>query len=105
MTQAASLQEISTAYAADLEDVNLLIINSAGYEEGVPDMVEGITLPVLQDTTEAAAATAYGASKWYVYFLDRKGYPRYIQYEMDLDDDDRARFLSDIATLVAEDGS
>lgn len=61
-----------------------------------------MTLPVLQDTSAAGMFTAYGASKWYVYLIDRAGIPRYIHYEMDLADDDRARLLSEIATLTAE---
>lgn len=105
MAQAASLQDIQTEHASALADVNLLIVNMAGYEDGVPDLVDGVTLPVLQDTSVDQVATTWGASKWYLYFLDRKGYPRYIQYEMDLAEDDRDRFLADIATLVAEDGS
>ena len=77
-------------------------MDMAGYEEGIPDLVPGVTLPVLQDTTADNIATIYGASKWYVYMIDRTGTVRYIHYEMDLADDDRARFLAEIATLTAE---
>ncbi len=73
-----------------------------GYESGVPELTEGVTLPVLQDTSSARIFESYGASKWYVYLIDRQGVPRYLHYEMDLADDDRARLLSEIATLVAE---
>lgn len=82
--------------------MNLLIVDMAGYEEGIPDLVGGVTLPVLQDTTADGVATAYGASKWYVYLIDRSGMPRYIHYEMDLADSDRPRLLEEIASLTAE---
>lgn len=77
-------------------------MNEAGYETGVPEMTEGVTLPVLQDTAEADVFTTYGASKWYVYLIDRAGTPRFIHYSLDLDGEDRARLLAEIATLVAE---
>lgn len=82
--------------------MSLLIVDLAGYDEGIPELVPGVTLPVLQDTTTDNVATAYGASKWYVYLIDRTGLPRYIHYEMDLADEDRPRLLSEIATLTAE---
>ena len=96
------MQEIQTENASALADVSLLIVNEAGYDSVVPELTEGVTLPVLQDTVEADVFTAYGATKWYVYLIDRAGIPRYIHYSMDLEGDDRARLLSEIATLVAE---
>lgn len=82
--------------------MSLLVINERGYESGISELVADATLTVLQDTSTVDMFTQYGATKWYVYLIDRAGQPRYIHYSMDLADDDRTRFLSEIATLVAE---
>ena len=92
-------EENSAAWGSD---VQLLIVDLPGYESGMADLVAGVTLPVLQDTTADAVATTYGASKWYVYLIDRAGTIRYIHYAMDLADSDRARLLSEISSLTAE---
>lgn len=82
--------------------MQLLIVDLPGYESGMDELVGGVTLPVLQDTTADAVATTYGASKWYVYLIDRAGTIRYIHYSLDLAATDRARLLSEIASLTAE---
>lgn len=97
------MQEIQTEHASDLSDVSLMLVDEIGYEAGIPDLVDGVTLPVLQDTSLQNVFSQYGATKWYVYLIDKAGYPRYIHYTLDLEGDaDRARLLSEIATLVAE---
>jgi len=97
------MQEIQTEHAAELGEVSLLLVDEIGYESGIPDLVDGVTLPVLQDTSAEDVFSRYGATKWYVYLIDRAGYPRYIHYTLDLEGEaDRARLLSEIATLVAE---
>jgi len=78
------------------------MINLPGYESGIEDLTDGVTLPVLQDTDELEVAENYGASKWYVYIIDRSGIPRYVHYSMDLDGDEADRLLSEISTLVKE---
>ena len=82
-------------------DVAVLLINLPGYEEGIPDLTESCTLPVLQDTTKDDVAEAYGAEKWYIYLIDREGKIRYIHYSLDLSSE-RDRLLEEIALLVAE---
>jgi len=64
-------------------------------------MAEYTTLPILQDTTEAGTADCYGAYKWYIYVIDKRGIPRHIHYSLDLNTE-RERLLSEIAALVAE---
>ena len=46
-----------------------MLINQAGTEEAIPQLTEYCSLPVLQDTTDARTFEAWGASKWYLYFL------------------------------------
>ena len=58
-----------------------------------------MSLPVLQDTSDDDVADAYGASKWYIYLLDREGIPQVIWYELDLEDE-RDRLLEQLAGLV-----
>ena len=101
MSQAATLQEIHEENSESWGDVWLGIINLPGYESGLVEMTDGVDLPVLQDTTSDDVADAYGASKWYIYLVDRDGYPRRVFYQLDLDDE-RDRLLAEIAALVEE---
>ncbi|MFT5684883.1 MAG: hypothetical protein ACI8RZ_005828 [Myxococcota bacterium] len=78
-----------------------MIINESGTEESMPDLADGVSLPILQDTSEADVFDEYGASKWYVYLIDAQGIPRTIHYALDLDSE-RDRLLSEIAVLVKE---
>ena len=78
-----------------------MIINHAGTEESLPDLADGVSLPILQDTSTEDVFDQYGASKWYVYLIDSQGIPRTIHYSLDLDNE-RERLLSDIAALVKE---
>ncbi|MDG1478023.1 MAG: hypothetical protein P8R54_00465 [Myxococcota bacterium] len=78
-----------------------MIINHAGTEESLPDLADGVSLPILQDTSTEDVFDQYGASKWYIYLVDSKGVPRTIHYSLDLDGE-RDRLLSDIAALVKE---
>ncbi len=78
-----------------------MLINQAGVESGMPDLSAGVSLPILQDTTEAGVFDLYGASKWYVYLVDATGVPRIIHYSLDLDSE-RDRLLAEIAALVEE---
>lgn len=78
-----------------------MIINQAGTEESMPDLSDGVSLPILQDTTTADVFDQYGASKWYIYLIDAQGIPRTIHYGLDLDSE-RDRLLSEIAALVKE---
>ena len=40
-------------------DVELFIVNSRGSEDGLPDLTDGVTLPVFQDTSEDDVYTSY----------------------------------------------
>jgi hypothetical protein len=51
--------------------------------------------------TSDGIATCYGASKWYLYLVDRSGVIRTIHYTLDLDAE-RGRLLSELAALVGE---
>jgi hypothetical protein len=81
--------------------VQVILINLPGYEDGIPDLTETCTLPVLQDTTKDGVANEYGAEKWYIYLIDRDGKIRLIHYSLDLDSE-RDRLLEEIAELVGE---
>lgn len=96
------LQQLWNDYGETWEDdVRLHIIALADGESGIPDLTEGVTLPVLQDTTEAAVQAQYGAQKWYFYLVDREGRVRWIHYKLDLYGG-RDRMIAEIETLRAE---
>lgn len=91
-------------WESDIEargDVWMFIVNSAGREDGLPELTAGLTLPVLQDTTDADVFEAYGASQWYVYVIDRQGVPRYIHYTLDMPGENE-RLLTEVDELRAE---
>ena len=77
----------------------MVIIDLPGFEDGIPDLSAGTVLPILQDTSTDGVATCYGASKWYIYLIDRSGIPQLIHYQLDLDSE-RERLLTEIADLV-----
>lgn len=79
----------------------MVLLNQAGVESGLPDLTEGLTLPVLQDTSEADVFDLYGASKWYLYIIDAQGIPRFLHYTVDMDGE-RDRILAEIAELAEE---
>jgi hypothetical protein len=79
--------------------VDLLLINQYGSDEGLPDLTDGVSLPVLQDTAEDAVFGAYNASKWYLYLIDRDGQLVLLHYDLDYDADE-ARLLAEIAAVV-----
>ncbi len=64
-------------------------------------MAERTTLPILQDTTAEGVAACYGASKWYIYVIDKGGVLRHIHYSLDLNTE-RDRLLGEIAALSGE---
>ena len=70
-----------------------------GTEDGIPDLTESTSLPVLQDNGESNIAGCFGASKWYLYVVDREGIPRHIHYQLDLDDE-RTRLFLELAALA-----
>ncbi len=75
-------------------------MNLIGTEDGIPDLTEGVQLPVLQDVTESAVASCFGASKWYIYVVDKTGIPRFIHYQLDLDSE-RSRLFEELASLAS----
>ena len=77
----------------------MVIIDLPGFEEGMPDLISRTTLPILQDTNAQGIASCYGASKWYLYLVDRDGIVRTIHYSLDLDAE-RERLLTELAGLV-----
>lgn len=81
--------------------VTLQIIALAAGESGLPELTDGLTLPVLQDTVEVDVAAQYGAEKWYVYLVDRSGRVRHIHYKFDLTNTSD-RLVAEIDALVAE---
>ena len=78
------------------------MVNLIGTEEGIPDLTESSRIPVLQDTTADRIATCFGASKWYIYVIDKTGVPRFVHYKLNLDSE-RERLLAEVAMLRAED--
>ena len=78
-----------------------MLINSAAAKSGMKDLTDGVSLPVLQDTSKADVFDLYNASKWYIYIVDTNGIPRFIHYSLNLDDE-RDRLLDEIAGLVKE---
>ena len=71
------------------------MVNLAGTEDGIPDLSAANQLPILQDDVETHLAQCFGASKWYIYIIDREGIPRTIFYSLNLDSE-RERLLAAI---------
>ncbi len=59
-----------------------------------------MSLPVLQDTAEDAVFSAFNASKWYLYLIDRDGQFVLLHYDLDYDADEE-RLLAEIAAVVS----
>ena len=77
-------------------DAQLILVNLAGTGEGIPDLSAANQLPILQDDVETHLAQCFGASKWYIYVIDKEGIPRTIFYSLNLDSE-RDRLLTAIA--------
>ena len=76
-------------------DTNIILVNLAGTEEGIPDLSAANQLPILQDDVETHLAQCFGASKWYIYIIDAEGVPKTIFYSLNLDTE-RDRLLAAI---------
>ncbi len=98
----AALQAIWTEHPAWAEDTRILVVNMPGYEGYLPDLVEGITLPVLQDDDTQLVSESHGASKWYVYFVDDEGTLRWLHYELALTSTEAQRFVDEVESLRGE---
>jgi len=79
-----------------LGGAKIILVNLAGTEEGIPDLSAENQLPILQDDVETHLAQCFGASKWYIYIIDKAGVPTTIFYSLDLDEE-RERLLAAIA--------
>lgn len=101
----AQVQQLQTMWNANADRwdgvFTLQIIALPAGESGLPDLTQGLTLPVLQDTPEAAVADGYGAEKWYVYLIDKAGRVRHIHYKYDLTNAGD-RLVNEIDALIAE---
>lgn len=96
MSQVATFQTFKDAHPDALADVSLLVVNSIGSDAGLPDLTDGVDIPVLQDTAEAQAFTTFGASKWYVYLIDPQGRLRWLRYGISMPEE-QDRLLEQIA--------
>ena len=74
----------------------MFIVNLTGTVDGVPDLTENAQIPVLQDTVETRVVNCFGASKWYVYVVDKAGHVRFIHYKINLDTE-KERLFAEIA--------
>jgi hypothetical protein len=75
-----------------------VLINQSAAAESIAELAENTTLPILQDTTDQATFTRYGADKWYIYIIGPDQYLHLLHYSLDLDDD-RARLITEITEL------
>lgn len=98
MSQVATLQQFYEDHHDTWGDVQLLVINQANTEGGLEGLTTDVTLPVLQDTSDAQVFQQYGASKWYMYFIDPTGELRFVHYEMNVPNEE-ARILDHLAEL------
>lgn len=55
--------------------IELLGVNGSGYESGIPQMVNGRFIPLLQDVPEVDAWTQWEVAYRDVIILDREGVP------------------------------
>ena len=79
----------------------MFIVNMGGTESGITDLTESAQIPVLQDTGEASIIQCFGASKWYVYVVDKEGVARFIHYQINLETE-VDRLLSEVGLLNGE---
>ena len=75
-----------------------MIVNQSAASESIDELAENTTLPILQDTTDQATFTRYGADKWYIYIIGPDQRLHLLHYSMDLEDD-RARLITEITDL------
>ena len=75
-----------------------MLINQSAAEESIAELAENTTLPILQDTTDQATFTRYGADKWYIYLIGSDQQLHLLHYSMDLDED-RERLITEITDL------
>jgi hypothetical protein len=59
------------------------VINKLGSESGIPDLTDGVAIPVLQDNSDHVIEQ-YGAEKWYLYVIDKSGFPSKLHYKLDV---------------------
>jgi len=84
--------------ADSLGSAKVFIINMMGTEDDLPGLVEGTQLPVLQDNADHRLVQCFGASKWYIYVVDREGDVRFLHYQLDLVTE-RDRLLAEVTSL------
>lgn len=101
-SHAAALQEIWDEQTDWHADTQILLVNGIGYESYLPNFTAALSLPVLQDVTDVQAFSTYGASKWYVYFVDHDGTLRWLHYSLDLGNTERQRFIDEVDGLRGE---
>ncbi len=77
-----------------------MLINQAGTEDALPQLTEYCSLPVLQDTTDARTFEAWGASKWYLYFLKPGGQLDKLFYHLSVDGSEVDRFVDEVNALL-----
>ena len=82
------------------DDLGLVLINQASAADSIGELAENTTIPILQDTTEEATFTRFGADKWYIYLLDREHRLHLLYYSLDLDDE-RQRLLTEIEEIMS----
>jgi len=84
------MQDIVDANAATWgDDVVLLSVNKAGYEDGVADINENYpdaALPILQDDSTVQAFFNSGAGKYHFYVLDGARNVVYAHYALTVED-------------------
>ncbi len=82
-------------HSTELGGAQIILVNLAGTEEGIPDLSASNQLTILQDDVETHLAQCFGAAKWYIYIIDKEGIPRTIFYSLNLDSE-RDRLLAAI---------
>ncbi len=98
----AALQGIWSEHPEWAADTQILVVNMPGYESYLPELIEGVTLPVLQDDDAQLVSEGYGASKWYVYFVDDAGTLRWLHYDLQLTSSEAERFVTEVEQLRGE---
>lgn len=101
-SHAKALQEIWDEHPDWAADTQILIVNMPGYDSYLPELVEGVQLPVLQDDDTQLVSEGYGAYKWYIYFVDDGGTLRWLHYDLSLTGSEAERFVLEVEQLRAE---
>jgi len=88
--------------ADDWAEVSVRVIALDTAHDSLPELADGHDLPILLDTEDVDVEGQYGAERWYIYLLDRRGMPRHLHYSLSFSTE-TDRLVTEVDALLAED--